>query len=182
VDALTVFMLARVSILRPVTDPIIHFGHRNKLNGQAKMLSKLKTPFSESALICDRLAFQTVKIRLHWWTKRCSPPPSGLSFRMMRRQPTSERGPQIHRGGLRFTLQNKAPRSGNYLTRCTSFVGKFKFVAFVEANKQRAKILTRAFRLGVSADNKFLLLMELELDPSSAALSGLKPGTGAFTD
>jgi len=46
-DALTVFMLARVSILRLAMDPIIHSRHRRKLNGQAKMLSKLKTPFSE---------------------------------------------------------------------------------------------------------------------------------------
>ena len=60
--------------------------------------------------------------------------------------------------------------------------GKFKFLAFVEANKQRAKILSRAFRLGVSADNKFLLLMELDFDPCSGALSGLIPGTAAFTN
>ena len=56
------FMLARVSILRLAMDPIRHSRHRRKLNGQAKMLSKLKTPFSEPALICGGLALQTVKI------------------------------------------------------------------------------------------------------------------------
>jgi AcrR family transcriptional regulator len=40
------FMLARVSILRPAMDPIIHSRRRRKLNGQAKMLSKLATRFS----------------------------------------------------------------------------------------------------------------------------------------
>ena len=54
---------------------------------------------------------------------------------------------------------------------------KFKFLAFVKAHKQRAKILSRPFRFGVSADNKFLLLMELDFDPCSGALSGLIPGT-----
>ena len=36
------------------------------------------------------------------------------------------------------------------------FASKFKFLAFVETNEQRAKIFPRAFRFGVFADNKFL--------------------------
>jgi len=43
-------------------------------------------------------------------------------------------------------------------------------------------MLSSAFRFGVSADNKFLLLMELELDPWSGALSGLISGTTTFTN
>jgi hypothetical protein len=59
---------------------------------------------------------------------------------------------------------------------------KFKFVPFVKTNKQRAKILSRSFRLGVSANDEFLFLMELKLDPSSAGLSSLILGTAALTD
>jgi hypothetical protein len=52
----------------------------------------------------------------------------------------------------------------------------------VKANEQCAEMFPRSFRFGVSADDEFLLLMQLNLDPCSASLSGLVPGTGAFTD
>jgi hypothetical protein len=50
---------------------------------------------------------------------------------------------------------------------------KFKFLAFVEAHQQRTKILTRPFRVGVSANDEFLLSMELNLDPNSGSVASL---------
>jgi len=71
----------------------------------------------------------------------------------------------------------------SFFAKASSYsASKFKFLAFVEANKQRAKILTRPLRLGVFADNKFLLLMEVELEPCSGAFSGFIPGATAFTN
>jgi hypothetical protein len=59
---------------------------------------------------------------------------------------------------------------------------EFEVLAFVKADQERAEIFPRPFRFGVSADDEFLLLMKLEFDPCSAALSGLIPGTAAFTN
>ncbi len=68
-----------------------------------------------------------------------------------------------------------------FLTKASSdSASKFKFLPFVEADKQRAKILSRPLRLGVPADNKFLLLMEL--DPCSASFPGLISGATACTN
>lgn len=52
----------------------------------------------------------------------------------------------------------------------------------IGANKQRTKIFLRSFRFGGSADNEFLFLVQLDLDPCSAALTGLILGTAAFAD
>ena len=59
---------------------------------------------------------------------------------------------------------------------------KFKLLTLVKADEQRAEIFPRAFGFGVSADDELLLQMQLDLDPCSAAFSGLIPGTGAFTN
>ena len=59
---------------------------------------------------------------------------------------------------------------------------EFELLSFVEADKQCAEELTRPFRLGVSPDDKFLLQMQLYLDPCSGTLSRLIPGTGSFTN
>jgi hypothetical protein len=59
---------------------------------------------------------------------------------------------------------------------------KFKSLPFVETNKQRAKMFPRSFGFGVAADHEFLLLVELHLDPRSASLSCLVPGTAALTN
>jgi hypothetical protein len=48
--------------------------------------------------------------------------------------------------------------------------------------EQGAEMFPRPFPLGTSADHKFLLLVELDLDPSSRAFPGLVSGIAAFTD
>jgi hypothetical protein len=59
---------------------------------------------------------------------------------------------------------------------------KFKFLAFIKTNQQRAKMFSRLFRFGVPTDDECLLLMELSFDPCSRALPGLIAGTAAFTN
>ena len=51
---------------------------------------------------------------------------------------------------------------------------KFELLAFIKTHQQSAKILTRSLRFGVPPDDKFLLLMELNLNPRSR--------TATFTD
>ena len=55
--------------------------------------------------------------------------------------------------------------------------GELKALAFVKANQQSAEMFPRPFGLGKSADNEFLLLVELDLDPCSGAFAGFVTGT-----
>jgi hypothetical protein len=78
-----------------------------------------------------------------------------------------------------FSLEKRAIRK-LFAKAGSDSASKFEFLAFVEANKQRAKIFSGTFRLGVSADDEFLLLIQLKLDPCSAAFAGLIPGANAL--
>jgi hypothetical protein len=51
-----------------------------------------------------------------------------------------------------------------------------------EAHQQRTKILPTAFRFSVAANDEFLLLVELDLDPCAGAFSRLIFGAPAFAD
>jgi hypothetical protein len=60
--------------------------------------------------------------------------------------------------------------------------GKFQVLAFVKANEQGAEMLSRPFRFGVTANDEFLLFMELDFDPCSGLFPGFVSRVGALTD
>ena len=49
-------------------------------------------------------------------------------------------------------------------------------------HKQRTKMLPSPFGFGISADDGFLLQVELDFDPCSGALAGLISGAAAFAN
>src|SRR5258706_8178782 len=60
------------------------------------------------------------------------------------------------------------------------FARELEAFFLVAADQQRAKMFSAAFRIGVAANDHFLLLEQLDLDPGSASFAGLINGILAF--
>lgn len=57
-----------------------------------------------------------------------------------------------------------------------------KFVSIINSDEQGTEVVSTAGRFGITADDKFLLLKDLEFDPCTAALAGFVERGIAFAN